>query len=114
MDAQIYTFDIKIGSKVIKLKIFWNENKQNAVRGFCKAYGLGPEKEEKLLEEVLDYFNSRKEALAMEEVSWSHPKIDATINEVEEQSSIEKKAGKEEDDEESFRQYRVTLQEGSL
>ena len=62
----IMTFEIKVstrpGRQPLKLKVSEHEDKEAAVREFCKAYKIKREKEEVIRSEVLKYFERRTAA----------------------------------------------------
>ena len=49
------TFDIKIGGKILKMKMFDDESPEEIVKTFSASYNIGREKELQLMREVEHY-----------------------------------------------------------
>ena len=63
------TFEIKVSTKAdkapLKLKVSEHEDKAQTVKEFCKTYRITKDREEIIRNEVIKYFEARKqEALA--------------------------------------------------
>jgi hypothetical protein len=46
------TFDIKIGNKILKMKMFDDEDPRVVVQKFCFSFGISKEREYQLLDEI--------------------------------------------------------------
>ncbi len=52
----VFRFDIKLGSKIVALKIDESDDRRSKVSQFCKSNGLSYDKEVQLMKDVDKYF----------------------------------------------------------